>query len=81
MDLKTTFLNGEFNEEIYMKQPVGFVVKAQEKKVDKLKRSIYGLNQSSKQWYMIFHKDVMSFDFTMIDEDHCIYVKMSNGNL
>jgi len=80
MDVKTAFLNGELNEEIYIEQPVGFVVKGQEKKVCKLKRSIYGLKQSSRQWYLRFHKEVMSFDFTMIDEDHCIYVKKSNGN-
>ena len=48
MDVKTAFFNGELNEEIYMEQPVGFVVKGQEKKVCKLKRLIYGLKQSSK---------------------------------
>ena len=73
------FLNGELNEEVYMEQPVGFIVKGQEKKVCKLKRSIYGLKHSSRKLYMIFHKEVMSFDFTMIDEDHCFYVKKSNG--
>ena len=43
MDVKTTFLNGDLEEEIYMDQSVGFVAKAQEHKVCKLKRSIYGL--------------------------------------
>ena len=43
MDVKTTFLNGELDEEIYMDQPIGFVTKGQEHKVCKLKRSIYGL--------------------------------------
>ena len=54
IDVKTTFLNGELNKEIYMEQSVGFVVKGQEKKVCKLKRSIYGLKQYSRQWYMRF---------------------------
>ena len=44
-----------------------------------MNKSIYGLKQSSRQWYLRFHKEVISFDFTMIDEDHCIYVKKSNG--
>ena len=48
MDVNTAFFNGELNEEIYMEQPVGFIFKGQEKKVCKLKRSIYGLNQSSR---------------------------------
>jgi hypothetical protein len=56
MDVKTAFLNGELDEEIYMDQPVGFVAKGQERKVCKLKRTIYGLKQSSRQWYLRFHQ-------------------------
>ena len=48
MDVKMTFLNGELDEEIYMDQPQSFVAKGQERKVCKLKRSIYGLKQSSR---------------------------------
>ena len=55
MDVKTAFLNEELDEEIYMDQPIGFVTKGQEHKVCKLKRSIYGLKQSSRQWYLRFH--------------------------
>jgi len=43
MDVKTGFLNGSLEEEIYMDQPIGFVSKGQEDKVCRLKRSIYGL--------------------------------------
>ena len=49
MDVKTTFLNGELDEEIYMQQPKGFVSPDQEKKVCKLIRSLYGLKQAPKQ--------------------------------
>ena len=55
MDVKTAFLNGEIEEEIYMEQPVDFIAKGQEHKVCKLLRSIYGLKQSSRQWYLKFH--------------------------
>ena len=60
-----------------MEQPVGFVAEGQEHKVCKLLRSIYGLKQSSRQWYIRFHQAIISFDFEMIDEDHCVYVKRS----
>ena len=48
MDVKTTFLNNELDEEIYMEQSEGFQVPGQEKKVCKLVKSLYGLKQSLK---------------------------------
>nr|GEY01623.1 zinc finger, CCHC-type [Tanacetum cinerariifolium] len=49
MDVKTTFLNGDLEEEVYMKQPKGFVMPGNEHKVCKLVKSMYGLKQAPKQ--------------------------------
>ena len=46
MDVKTTFLNGDLKENVFMSQPEGFVVKGQENKVSKLVKSLYGLKQA-----------------------------------
>jgi hypothetical protein len=43
MDVKTTFLNGEFEEEIYIEQPYGFVIHEKESHVCRLKKALYGL--------------------------------------
>uniref|UniRef100_A0A2N9FZX9 Integrase catalytic domain-containing protein n=1 Tax=Fagus sylvatica TaxID=28930 RepID=A0A2N9FZX9_FAGSY len=81
MDVKTAFLNGELDEEIYMAQPAGFEAKGHERKVCRLKRSIYGLKQSSRQWYLRFHDSITSFGFEMIEEDHCVYLKRSKRSI
>jgi len=80
MDVRTAFLNGELNEEIYMDQPLGFETKGQERKVCKLKRSIYGLKQASRQWNVKFHQAILKDGFTMMEEDHCVYSKCSNNS-
>jgi len=80
MDVKTAFLNGELNDEIYIDQPLGFKTKGQERKVCKLKRSIYGLKQASRQWNIKFHQVILKDGFTMMEEDHCVYLKCSNNS-
>jgi hypothetical protein len=49
IDVKTAFLNGELDEEIYMDKPEGFIVDGQENKVCRLIKSLYGLKQAPKQ--------------------------------
>ena len=73
MDVKTTFLNGDLEEEVYMKQPEGFSSSNGKHLVCKLKKSIYGLNQASRQWYLKFHEVTFSFGFVENIMDQCIY--------
>jgi len=81
MDVKTDFLNGSLEEEIYMDQPIGFVLKGLKDKVCRLKRSIYSLKQSSRSWYLRFHEAITSFGLSMVSEDHCVYVKRSTEGI
>ena len=74
MDVATAFLNGELKEEVYMKQPDGFETEGQEHLVCRLKRSIYGLKQSSRCWNSVLDKRLKKMGFVQTDSDPCIYV-------
>ena len=79
MDVKTAFLNGDLEEEVYMSQPEGFIIEGQADMVCKLKKSIYGLKQASRQWYLKFHEIITHFDFKENIVDPCIYLKISGS--
>ena len=76
MDVKIAFLNGDLEEDVYMDQPVGFAEEGKEHMVCKLKRSIYGLKQASRQWYLKFNDTIVSFGFKENTVDRCIYLKV-----
>ncbi|GJS62003.1 zinc finger, CCHC-type containing protein [Tanacetum coccineum] len=78
MDVKTAFLNGDLDEEIYMKQPEGFVMPGHESKVCKLKKSLYGLKQAPKQWHLKFDDVVLSNGFSLNQADKCVYSKFDS---
>ena len=62
-DVKTTFLNGDLKENVYMAQPKGFVMEGKERMECRLKKSIYRLKQVSRQWYLKFDETVKDFGF------------------
>jgi hypothetical protein len=76
MDVKTAFLNGDLYENVYMVQHKGFVVKGKENLGCRLTKSIYGLKQASRQWYLKFDETIQKFGFKKNEEDNCIYVKL-----
>ena len=75
MDVKTAFLNGDLQEEIYIKQPEGFEVPGLEHKVCKLVKSIYGLKQAPRDWHQKFESVMLSNGFKINECDKCVYVK------
>ncbi|GJU30471.1 retrotransposon protein, putative, ty1-copia subclass [Tanacetum coccineum] len=81
MDVKTAFLNGYLDEDIYMVQPEGFIDPNHPRKVCKLKRSIYGLKQASRSWNKRFDEEIKRFGFAQNLDEPCVYQKASGSNV
>ncbi|KAK4358302.1 hypothetical protein RND71_023912 [Anisodus tanguticus] len=80
MDVKTAFLNGDLEEEIYMEQPERYVVPGQEKKVCRLVKSLYGLKQAPKQCHKKIDSTLLSKGFAINECDKYIYMKDPRGS-
>ncbi|GMF33463.1 unnamed protein product [Phytophthora fragariaefolia] len=79
MDVKTAFLNGYLDEEIYMELPVGYVQRGKEDHVCVLRKSLYGLKQAPRVWYYTFYEVMIAERFTRLVKDHCVFIK-TRGN-
>ena len=75
MDVKTAFLHGDLEEEIYITQPDGFKVVGKENWVCKLNKSLYGLKQSPRQWYKRFDQFTIGQNYTRSNFDHRVYFR------
>jgi len=81
LDIKTAFLHGELEEQIYMQQPEGFIVPGKEDYVCHLKRSLYGLKQSPRQWYKRFDSFMIGQCYSRSQYDNYVcHRKFSNGS-
>lgn len=75
MDVVTAFLNGKLDEEIYMKQPEGFVKPGLENLVCRLRKSLYGLKQSPRCWNSVFDSYLRELSFQRSNADQCVYIR------
>jgi hypothetical protein len=81
MDVKTTFLNGVVEEEVYMEQPQGFETHDRKSHVYGLKKALYGLKQAPKAWYGRIDNFLMSLGFTKSKADPNIYYKVEDSGI
>ncbi|MCO5566892.1 hypothetical protein L7F22_020575 [Adiantum nelumboides] len=81
LDIKTTFLNGDLQEEVYVSQPSGFVVKGQEQKVCRLRKALYGLKQAPRAWYEKIHTYLIGQGFQNSPTESTLYVKKRDAVL
>jgi hypothetical protein len=75
MDVKSAFLNGDLQEEVYVAQPAGFVVQGAENKVLKLKKALYGLRQAPRAWNAKLDNTMLSLGFQKSEAEHGVYTR------
>ncbi|KZV46385.1 hypothetical protein F511_16024 [Dorcoceras hygrometricum] len=73
LDVKTVFLHGDLEEEIYMLQPEGFAEIGKENLVCRLKKSLYGLKQTPRCWYKRLDSYIVSLGYNRLSADPCTY--------
>jgi uncharacterized cupredoxin-like copper-binding protein len=81
MDVKSAFLNGYLEEEIFVEQPEGFVVEGQEEKVYRLNKALYGLKQAPRSWYSRIDRHLMNLGFEKSPSEFTLYVKKVDNEI
>jgi hypothetical protein len=79
MDVKTAFLNGAIEEEVYIEQPQGFEVHSRDTHVCRLKKSLYGLKQAPRAWYARIDSYLIRLGFSKSHANPNLYYKVVNN--
>jgi hypothetical protein len=79
MDVKSAFLNGYLKEEVYVRQPVEFIVAGQEGKVLRLRKALYGLRQAPRAWNSKLDDTLKKMNFVQSEHEHTMY-RRSHGD-
>ena len=81
MDVKSTFLNGVLEEEVYIEQSQGYKAKGKKDKVLKLKKALYGLKQAPRAWNARIDKYLQERNFIKCPYEHPLYIKIQHGDI
>ncbi|KAI3754579.1 hypothetical protein L1987_54366 [Smallanthus sonchifolius] len=81
MDVKSAFLYGKIGEEVYVKQPPGFIDPAHPTQVFKLDKALYGLHQAPRAWYETLSGYLLSNNFRRGAIDQTLFIKDEGGEI
>ncbi|KAJ9560140.1 hypothetical protein OSB04_005300 [Centaurea solstitialis] len=81
LDVKSAFLNGNLEEEVYVTQPEGYVKANHPEQVYKLSKALYGLRQAPRAWNSRLDKCLKGLKFERCGLEHAVYTRKEGGNL
>jgi hypothetical protein len=81
MDVKSTFLNLDLEEDVYIEQPEGFQLSENENYVCRLKKDLYGLKQAPRAWYSILEIYLQQQGFRKGNADNNLYIKVNQDSI
>ncbi|KAL9250712.1 Retrovirus-related Pol polyprotein from transposon TNT 1-94-like protein [Drosera capensis] len=79
MDVKSAFLNGELEEEVYVAQPEGFEVQGQKHLMYKLSKALYGLKQAPRKWNIRLDRSLKELGFRRCSQEQAVYTRGERG--
>jgi hypothetical protein len=79
LDVKSTFLSGELQEEVFVHQPAGFIKAGSEHKVFRLKKAMYGLHQAPRAWYAKLDSTLTNLGFSKSPSEPAIYTRFKES--
>ena len=79
MDVKSIFLNGILEEEVYIEHPQGFFDPNKKNMVCRFHKALYGLKKAPRAWYKILHNYLVKIGFEKIDDNNNLYLKTKAG--
>lgn len=81
LDITMAYTYGELNEEIYMEQAEHFKIPDKPNHVYRLRKSIYGLKQSGRQWFKKLDHHLKEIGLQHLEADHCVYFLQKGGKI
>ena len=79
LDVANAFLNGELEEDVWIEQPPGYKSKGDENLACHLRKTLYGLKQSPRAWYLNLRKELEKIGFTASEADPGLFVHRKDG--
>jgi hypothetical protein len=79
IDIRNAYLHAKVTEDVYMRQPPGFIDEKRPQHVCKIVQSLYGMHQAGHNWHNLIDEDLRKYGLKRLEHDSCVYHRTQNG--